>query len=88
MYDHIRVMAGVIVACLPLSATAQDMAGAVTLGLGSYDSSDGFADFTTRSLDGRLDLSYGNGLSLGPQPPRPAPIMTGSTITPASIPLG
>lgn len=65
MYDHIRVMAGVIVACLPLSATAQDMAGAVTLGLGSYDSSDGFADFTTRSLDGRLDLSYGNGLSLG-----------------------
>lgn len=65
MNDHIRVMAGAIVAFLPITATAQDVSGAVTLGLGSYDSSDGFADFSTLSLDGEIDLIHSSGLSFG-----------------------
>lgn len=52
---------------LPTLATAQDMgvSGAVTLGFGTHDVSDIDQDLQTTSLDGRIDIDFGNGFAMG-----------------------
>lgn len=62
---RIPAISGAMIALLPIGVAAQDIAGAATFGLGSYDSSDGFADFSTLSLDGEIDLKFSNGLMFG-----------------------
>jgi hypothetical protein len=62
---RIPAISGAMLALLPIGVAAQEIAGAATFGLGSYDSSDGFADFSTLSLDGEIDLKFSNGLMFG-----------------------
>jgi hypothetical protein len=52
---------------IPGLAQAQDISfsGAVTAGLGFHDVSDISQGLNTASIDGRLDLDFGNGFSLG-----------------------
>ena len=62
---RIPAISGAMIALLPIGVAAQDITGAATFGLGCYDSSDGFNDFSTRSLDGEIDLKFSNGLMFG-----------------------
>ena len=49
----------------PSVALAQDVSGAVTLGFGDHSVSDIDQDLSTSSLDGRVNLSFANGMTLG-----------------------
>lgn len=49
----------------PSLALAQDVSGAVTLGFGDHSVSDIDQDLSTSSLDGRVNLSFANGMTLG-----------------------
>lgn len=49
----------------PALAVAQDMSGAVTLGFGDHNISDIDQGLSTSSLDGRVNLSFANGMTLG-----------------------
>ena len=65
MKPYSPVLLGALVATLPLGVAAQEMSGAATLGYGSFSASDGFADSSVLSLDGKLGVTYDNGLSFG-----------------------
>ncbi|OZB19574.1 MAG: hypothetical protein B7X55_03145 [Rhodobacterales bacterium 34-62-10] len=65
MKPHFHLLLGAVVATLPLTAAAQEMSGIATFGLGNLNGPSGFPDVSVRSLDGKLDLSYDNGLMLG-----------------------
>jgi hypothetical protein len=65
MKPHSHLILGAIVATFPLTAAAQDISGAATLGFGTVNASDGFADASVLSLDGRVGVTYGNGLTFG-----------------------
>jgi predicted porin len=47
----------------PSLAVAQDMSGAVTLGFGDHEVSD--QGLSTASLDGRVDMTFANGMTFG-----------------------
>lgn len=49
----------------PSLAAAQEMSGAVTLGFGEHNISDIDQDLSTASLDGRVNLTFANGMTLG-----------------------
>jgi hypothetical protein len=49
----------------PSLAAAQEMSGAVTLGFGDHSISDIDQDLSTASLDGRVNLTFANGMTLG-----------------------
>lgn len=49
----------------PGFAIAQDMSGAVTLGFGDHNISDIDQGLSTASLDGRINLSFANGMTFG-----------------------
>lgn len=49
----------------PGLAVSQEVSGAVTLGFGEHSISDIDQDLSTASLDGRVNLSFANGMTLG-----------------------
>jgi predicted porin len=49
----------------PCLAVAQDVSGAVTLGFGDHNVSDIDQGLSTASLDGRINLTFANGMTLG-----------------------
>jgi hypothetical protein len=49
----------------PTLAVAQEIAGGVTLGFGKHTISDIDQDLTTASLDGRANITFSNGFTLG-----------------------
>lgn len=65
MKPHFHLLLGAFVATLPLTATAQDISGAATLGFGHVNGSDGFPDASVLSLDGRVGVTYDNNLTFG-----------------------
>lgn len=54
-----------IAAVFPAALVAQDISGAATFGYGLSSASDGFPDTSVRALDGKIGLTYANGLRLG-----------------------
>lgn len=49
----------------PTLALAQDMSGAITLGFGDHEVSDIDQGLSTASLDGRVNMLFGNGMTFG-----------------------
>lgn len=49
----------------PSLATAQELSGGVTLGFGDHSLSDFNQDLSTATLDGRMNLSFANGVTFG-----------------------
>jgi hypothetical protein len=49
----------------PALAVAQDMSGAVTLGFGDHEISDIDQGLSTATLDGRVNLTFANGMTFG-----------------------
>lgn len=58
-------IAALILAAAPSLVMAQDISGGLTLGFGHTDVSDVPEDITTLTLDGRVDLAFDSGLTLG-----------------------
>ncbi|OYW49119.1 MAG: hypothetical protein B7Z31_14715, partial [Rhodobacterales bacterium 12-65-15] len=61
-----RTLATLLIAIsAPSLVAAQELSGGVTLGYGSHDLDDLDLGLSTTSLDGRLDLGFENGITLG-----------------------
>lgn len=58
-------MVSALVAAMPFSVAAQEISGAATFAYGAYSASDGFPDTSVLSLDGKVGVTYDNGLSFG-----------------------
>lgn len=65
MKHRLPLMMGALAAFSPMMVSAQEMSGAVTLGIAQTSLPDGLPDLSTISLDGKLDVDYAGRLFFG-----------------------